>query len=140
MRLKKERHELRYSARLWIPLWWTKKRFSFSKKATLKATILVIRMFSTELLLWKNQKGSTRYPIILYKWDSIADIFLWIFKKIFRFANFTKPLQTTDCKEFFCLECQMIIVFVGLGKGNCLNVIGEILQLLWEQWWNLVMI
>ena len=53
-----------------------KKRFSFSKKATLKATILVIRMFSTELLLWKNQKGSTRYPIILYKWDSIADIFL----------------------------------------------------------------
>ena len=35
------------------------KLFSFSKKATLKATILGIRMCSTELLLWKNQKGST---------------------------------------------------------------------------------
>ena len=37
------------------------KIFSFSKKATLKATILGIRMCSTELLLWKNQKGSTRF-------------------------------------------------------------------------------
>ena len=35
-------------------------------------------MCSTELLLWKNQKGSNRYPMILY--DSTADIFLWIFK------------------------------------------------------------
>ena len=43
------------------------KIFSFSKKATLKATILGIRMCSTELLLWKNQKGSTRYPMILHK-------------------------------------------------------------------------
>ena len=29
----------------------------------------------TELLLWKNQKRSTRYPKTLQKWDSIADIF-----------------------------------------------------------------
>ena len=43
------------------------KLSSFSKKATLKATILGIRMWSTELLLWKNQKGSTRYPTILHK-------------------------------------------------------------------------
>ena len=52
------------------------KLFSFSKKATLKATILGIRMCSTELQLWKNEKDSTRYPMILYKWDSTADIFL----------------------------------------------------------------
>ena len=30
--------------------------------------------------IWKNQKGSTRYSMILYKWDSTAEIFLWIFK------------------------------------------------------------
>ena len=39
------------------------KLFSFSTKATLKATILGIPMCSTELLLWKNQKGLTGYPI-----------------------------------------------------------------------------
>ena len=55
------------------------KHFSFSRKATLKATILGIRMCSTELLLWKNQKGSTRYPMILYKRDSTAYIFVSIF-------------------------------------------------------------
>ena len=36
----------------------------------------VFRMCSTGLLLWRNQKGSTRYPIISYKRDSTADIFL----------------------------------------------------------------
>ena len=48
----------------------------FQTKATLKATILCIRICYTELLLWKNQKGSTRFPMILYKWDSTAHIFL----------------------------------------------------------------
>ena len=43
------------------------KLFSFFKKATLKATILGICMWCPELLLWKNQKASTRYPMILYK-------------------------------------------------------------------------
>ena len=73
--------------------------FSFSKKATLKATTLGIRMCSTELLLWKNQKGSTRYPMILYRWDSTADIFLWIFKffseKLIS-QNSSKPLIVKD--------------------------------------------
>ena len=32
----------------------------------------------------------------------------------------------------------MIIAFVGLRKSNCRNVIGEILQLFWEQWLNLI--
>ena len=38
-------------------------------------TILGICMCSTELLPWKNQKRSTRYPMTLQKRDSIADIF-----------------------------------------------------------------
>ena len=50
--------------------------FSKKKKVTVKATILGIRMCSTGLLLWRNQKGSTRYPMILYKRDSAANIFL----------------------------------------------------------------
>ena len=56
------------------------KLFSFQIKATLKATTLGIRMCSKKLLLWKNQKGSTRYPMILCKRDYTADIFLGIFK------------------------------------------------------------
>ena len=55
------------------------KLFTFSKKVTLKATILGICMCSTELLLWENQKGSTRYAMVLYKRDSTADIFLRMF-------------------------------------------------------------
>ena len=38
-------------------------------------TILGICMYSTELLPWKNQKRSTRYPMTLQKRDSIAYIF-----------------------------------------------------------------
>ena len=56
------------------------KLFSFSIKATLKPTTLGIRMCSTELLPWKNPKGSTCYPMFLCKRDSTADIFLRIFK------------------------------------------------------------
>ena len=32
----------------------------------------------------------------------------------------------------------MITVFVELRKDDCRNVIGEILQLFWEQWENLM--
>ena len=52
--------------------------FSFSIKATLKVTTSGIRVCSTELLLWKNQKGSTCYSMTFYKQDSTTDIFLWI--------------------------------------------------------------
>ena len=38
----------------------------FKKKVTVKATILGNCMCSTGSLLWRNQKGSTRYPMILY--------------------------------------------------------------------------
>ena len=51
-------------------------QFFNNKKVTLKATILGIRMCFTGLLLWKNQEGSTRYPMVLYKRNSKADIFL----------------------------------------------------------------
>ena len=50
--------------------------FLVFQKVTLKATILGIRMCSTELLLWKNHKGLARYPMTLCKPDSNADIFL----------------------------------------------------------------
>ena len=49
--------------------------FSFSIKATLKVTTSGIRVCSTELLLWKNQKGSTCYPMTFYKRDYTTDIF-----------------------------------------------------------------
>ena len=75
------------------------KLFSFQIKATLKATALGIRMCSTELLLWKNQKNSTRYPMALYKWDSTANIFLVIFN-FFWTSYFRKKFRTTDCKGF----------------------------------------
>ena len=60
-------------------------------------------MCSTELLLWKNQKSSTRYPITLFKQDSAADVFL----KIFNFfgkaisKNSSKPLIV---KGFYLLR------------------------------------
>ena len=52
----------------------------FKKEVAVKATILDIRTCSTGLLLWRNQKGLTRYLMILYKRDSTADIFLLVFK------------------------------------------------------------
>ena len=70
--------------------------------------------------------------MIFYKWDSTADILLWIFNffsdKLIS-QNSSKPLIV---KGFYLLS--MSDVFVGLGKGNCRSVIGEILQLFWEQW------
>ena len=80
------------------------KLFSFSKKATLKATTLSIRMCSTELLLSKNQKGSTRYPVILYKWDSKADIFLWIFNFFSDKLISQNSSKTLIAKSFYLLR------------------------------------
>ena len=121
MRLKKERHELVFGIQWNIyggafsrkltakssivdsrpgskyPSYERNKLFSFSIKATWKATTLGIRMCSTELLLWKNQKSLTPYPMILYKLDSTAEIFLGIFN-FFRTTYFTKQLQTNNCK------------------------------------------
>ena len=75
------------------------KLFSFQIKATLKATTLGICMCTTELLLWKNRKSSTCYPISLFKRDSTADIFLQIFN--FSWTScFKKQLQTTDFNGF----------------------------------------
>ena len=39
----------------------------FNKKVTVKATILGTRMCSTGLLLWRKQKCSTCYSMMLYK-------------------------------------------------------------------------
>ena len=97
MRLKKERRELvpvehlrrcflrNLTAKSFIvdirpgskyPTDERKKLFTFSIKATLKATTLDICMCSAELLLSKNQKGLAHYPRTLCKRNSTADIFL----------------------------------------------------------------
>ena len=47
-------------------------------------------MPSTGLLLWKNQKGSPCYPLILSRRDFTTDIFLWTF---FFFSD--KPFHKT---------------------------------------------
>ena len=104
--------------------------FSFQIKTTLKATTLGIHMCCTKLLLWKNQKASTCYPMILHKRYSTTDILFGIFN-FFWTSYFTKQLKTTDCNGFLVSQnvimSGIIIVFVGLRKGNCFNVIGEIM-------------
>ena len=69
-------------------------------KAALKATTLGIRMCSTELLLLKNQKGSTCYPMTLFKRDSTADIFIGILNFVFGQAISQNSSKTTDYKGF----------------------------------------
>ena len=59
---------------------WTWWAYNHSEPLFMRAlqanfTILGICMCSTELLPWKNQKRSTRYPMTLQKRDSIADFF-----------------------------------------------------------------
>ena len=59
---------------------WTWWAYNHSEPLFMRAlqanfTILGICMCSTELLPWKNQKRSTRYPMTLQKRDSIVDIF-----------------------------------------------------------------
>ena len=105
--------------------------FSFLKKAALKATILGIRMCSTKLLLWKNQKGSTRYPMIFYKWDSTADIFQRIFKFFSDKLISRNSSKLLIARSFYLLRISDDYCFRRAAKGNCRNVIGEILQLFW---------
>ena len=59
---------------------WTWWAYNHSEPLFMRAlqanfTILDICMCFAELLPWKNQKRSTRYPITLQKRDSIVDIF-----------------------------------------------------------------
>ena len=76
------------------------KLVSFSEESTVKATILSVRMCSTELLFCKNQRGSTCCPTILYKLESTTDIFRGILKFFFQTIYFTKRLHITSCKRF----------------------------------------
>ena len=78
-------------------------------------------MYSTRLLLWKNQKGSTCYPMILYKRDSTADIFLRIFKFFFGQAiseNSPKPLII---KGFYLLRMSDDYCFRRATQGQLLQ-------------------
>ena len=96
---------------------------------------LGFRMCSTGLLLWKNQEGSTCYAMILYKRDSTADIFLWIFKffsdKLFQ-KTAPKPLIV---KGFYLLRMPDDYCFDGASQGqlsqrdkycNCFESSGKI--------------
>ena len=59
--------------------------------------------YSAELLLWKNQKGWTRYPMVLFKRNSTADILLGILHFFWR-RYLTKQLQTTDYKGLLFVQ------------------------------------
>ena len=94
-------------------------------------------MCTTRLLLWKNQKGSTCYPMILDKRDSTADIFLWISNFFFLESYFTKQLQTTVLKDFYLLRMSDDHCFRRAAQGqlsqreeccNCFESIGKISQ------------
>ena len=65
----------------------------------------------------------------LYKRGSTADIFLETFDFFLDKIFHKTALKPVIVKGFYLSERQMIIVFVGLRKGNCRNVIGEILHL-----------
>ena len=93
------------------------KHFSFSKKASLKAAILGIRMRSTELLLWKNQKYWTLYSIILYKRDSTADIFWWIFN-FFWTNNSQKSSKARILKGFYWRKMSDYYCFCRSAQGQ----------------------
>ena len=104
------------------------KLSSFSKEVTLKATILGIRMCSTELLLWKNQKGSTRYPMILYKRDTTADIFLWMFNCFSYSSIDIEVIRTVYCYYFFfkmffaqIKKIQALFKYLNTPKKNIIS-------------------
>ena len=81
------------------------KLFSFSIKATLKATTLGICMCSTELLLWKNPKVWLVTPCF-YVNETPPLTFSYEHSNYFWTSYFTKQFRTTDCKWFFKLNCK----------------------------------
>ena len=70
-------------------------------------------MCSTELLLWKNQKGTTCYPMALFKRDSTAEIFLetFIFFGQAISKSSSKPLIV---KGFYLLRMSNDYCFRGI--------------------------
>ena len=83
-----------------------------------KSYYLGIRMCSRELLLWKNQKGSTCYPTTLYKRNSTTDIFLRNIQLSFGQAisqNSSKPLIV---KGFYLLRMSNDCCFYRAEQGQ----------------------
>ena len=75
-------------------------------------------MCSRELLLWKNQKGSTCYPTTLYKRNSTTDIFLRNNQLSFGQAisqNSSKPLIV---KGFYLLRMSNDCCFYRAEQGQ----------------------
>ena len=142
MRFKKEQHELIFRIQLYIydgaflrkqltaksfivdirpsskyPSDERNKCFSFQIKTTLNATTLGICMCSTQLLIRKNQKGSTCYPMILCKQYSTTDILLGIFN-FFWISCFTKQLKNSDCKRFlFAQNVKLLLLSQGCARA-----------------------
>ena len=73
-------------------------------------------MCSTKLLLWKNQKGSTRYPMILCKRYSTGDILLGIFNFFGQAIsqNSSKPLIV---KGFYMFKMSKCYCFCRAAQG-----------------------
>ena len=87
-------------------------------KCLVQDCTLGIRMCSKELLLWKYQKGLTQYPMTLYKRESTADIFLWIFHSFFGQAislNRSKPLIV---KGFYLVRMSNDYCFRRAAQGQ----------------------
>ena len=74
-------------------------------------------MCSTKLLLWKNQKGTTYYLMILYKRYSTTDIFLGIFKFFLKAIsqNSSKPVIV---KGFYLLRMSNYCCFRRGAQGQ----------------------
>ena len=104
------------------------KLSSFFKRSYFKGYYFSIRMCSTESILWKNQKGSTRYPMILYKWDSTADIFLWMFN-FFSYSSIDiEVIRTVYCYYFFfkmffaqIKKIQALFKYLNTPKKNIIS-------------------
>ena len=73
-------------------------------------------MSSTELLLWKNEKGLTCYRMTLFKQDSTADIFLEIFIFFFGKAISKDSFKPLIVKGFYLLQMSNDYCFRGIPE------------------------
>ena len=87
-------------------------------------TILGICMCSTELLPWKNQKRSIRYPITLQKWDSITDSFPGL--DLGRGYRGHVPPHTPPIKIYqieLRLKEMICLMIIAETKKNCFSAV-----------------
>ena len=91
-------------------------------------TILDICMCSTELLPWKNQKRSTRYPMTLQKRDSIAGTFPGVDLGRGYRGNMPSPYFIWNCAQVKQTKTKNIKIYqieLRLKEMTCLMIIAE---------------